>query len=101
MSRWADALLRVESALPEFADGQRKIEEWLESSSFDEDGSRQRWAMFDRLSEDAAKFLGTLSAEVREVAELVCELLMCQLKESVERTDRVFECYRSIMAQYS
>ena len=97
-----DVLENINGAFLLFSRGERHIDEFLENYSFNEDGVKALWEMFDRLSVNVLKFLRdrfpTLSEQARAAC---CELQMSQLREKIARIERAHECYRSIMARYA
>lgn len=97
-----DFLDSINSSFPLFSYGERHIDEFLETYSFDGDGIAQQWEMFDRLSNNVMEFLRCRFPELGERNHSICrELQMCLLQEKIERTERTHDCYRSIMARYS
>lgn len=95
-----DVLDSINGAFPLFFYGERHIDEFLERYSFDQDGITQQWEMFDFLSRNVIEFLrGRFPALGELNHSICCELQMCQLREKIERNERKFECYLSIMAQ--
>jgi hypothetical protein len=97
-----DVLGSINSAFPLFSYGERHIDEFLERYPFERDGVTQQWEMFDRLSRNVMEFLrDRFPALGKRNHSICCELQMCQLREKIERNEREYECYRSIMARYS
>jgi hypothetical protein len=94
----ADVLEDINGAFPLFSYGERHINEFLEKYSFDRDGIKQQWEMFDYLSSNVMEFLSdrfpTLGERSRSIC---CDLQMCQFREKIERNVRKYECYRSIV----
>ena len=97
-----DVLAEINSAFSLFSYGERHIDEFLERYPFDRDGVTQQWEMFDRLSRNVMEFLRERFPALGELNHSICcELQMCQLREKIERNEREYECYHSIMAQYA
>lgn len=94
-----EVLYRIDQAFPIFSHGQRHIEEFLDGYSFDDEGIRQRWEMFDRLSTNVMAFLREeypqLGARARSAC---CDLAMSALCEEIARIARMHRCYASILA---
>jgi hypothetical protein len=58
--------------------------------------------MFDLLSINIMDFLRCRFPALGERNHSICcELQMIQLREKIERIERMYECYRSIVARYS
>ena len=93
---------RINSAFPFFSRGERHVEEFLERYSFDSEGMKQRWEMFCRLWGNVEEFLKSEFPGMREIdCKSICELRMNLLRDKIERIEREFECYRSILEQHS
>lgn len=94
-----EVLNRIHRAFPIFSHGQRHIDEFLDGYSFDDEGIRQRWEMFDNLSTNVMAFLTReypqLGARARSAC---CDLAMSALCEEIARIARTHRCYASILA---
>jgi len=94
-----EVLNRIQEAFPIFSHGQRHVDEFLDSYSFDDEGIRQRWEMFDHLSTNVMAFLTReyplLGLRARSAC---CELAMSALREQIARIARTHRCYASILA---
>lgn len=89
----------IESAFPIFSYGERHIDEVLNKFSFDQDGMKGRWDLYDRLSNNILEFLdqrfpGLGSRE----CSIICDLQMSQICEKVTRIESEYDCYCSIAA---
>jgi hypothetical protein len=92
---------RINGAFPLFSYGERYAEEFLDRYSFDREGVRQRWEVFDRLWRNVQEFLRTEFPGLREIDRMsLCELQMYLLRDKIERIEREYECYRSIIEQH-
>ena len=101
MISWIGIFERINGALPLFSYGERHIEEFLNGYSFDRDGVRQRWEMFDRLWGNVQDFLKSEFPGLREIdRRSICELQMYPLRDKIARIEREYECYRSIVEQH-
>ena len=92
----------INGAFPIFSYGERHTDEFLERYAFDRDGIAQRWEMFDRLSRDVMDFLRKRFPTLGERNYSVCrDLQMCSLREKIERIQREYECYESLINRRS
>jgi hypothetical protein len=97
-----DVLDTINGAFPLFSYSERHIDEFLENYSFDQSGITQRWEMFDRLSKNVTEFLRSRFPALGERnLSICCELQMCQLRDKIERVERTYDCYRSIIMRHS
>jgi hypothetical protein len=97
-----DVLESINRAFQIFSYGERHIDEFLERYSFDRDGITRQWEMFDSLSRNIMEFLRDKYPALGEHNHSICcELQMCQLREKIERNEREYECYRSILARHA
>jgi len=97
-----DVLKDINGAFPIFMYGERHIDEFLERYPFDQDGVTQQWEMFDRLSRNVMEFLRVRFPTLGDRNRSLCrDLQMCHLREKIERNEREYECYRSIVAPHA
>lgn len=97
-----EVLHRIEQAFPIFSHGQRHIEEFLDGYSFDDEGIRQRWEMFDLLSANVLTFLSREYPQLGARARSACrDLAVSALREQIARIARTHRCYASILASLS
>ncbi len=97
-----DVLESINGAFPLFSSGERHIDEYLGQFSFEKDGITQRWEMFDLLSRNVMEFLRNRYPALGELnCSICCELQMDQLRDKIERNERAYECYLSIVARHA
>ncbi|MGP8251389.1 MAG: hypothetical protein ACLQHF_05095 [Terracidiphilus sp.] len=102
MVSFAGVLSSMRKAFPLFSYGERHIDEFLGTYSFDRDGVRQQWEMFGRLSRNVLEFLQTDWPSLSERERLIfCRLQMAPLWEKIKRIENTYECYGSIVARHS
>jgi len=98
----SEVLESINGAIPIFSHGERHIDELLEWFPFDRDGIARQWEMFDSLSRNVMEFLRDRFPTLAELNDSICcDLQLCQLQEKIERNEREYECYRSIVAGYA
>ena len=97
-----DILNSINCEIPLFSHGEGYIDEFLERSSFDEEGIVQRGRMFDQVSNEIMEFLHRRFPTLGRQNHLICcDLQISHLREKIEAIDCAYEYYQSIMAQYA
>jgi hypothetical protein len=91
------------NTLPFFSQGESHIEASLERCSrFDRGGIQQQWELFVAVSKDVMEYLRFSFAALGEREHRIyCELQMSALREKIERNERGFEHYCSLVARHS
>jgi hypothetical protein len=93
-----DIMASIRGAFPVFSYGEKYTDDFLETTySFDDDGMRQRWEMFDRLTNGVRAFLRTRYPAISEHTRAsYSDLQMKPFQEKIARKVREYEHYKSL-----
>jgi hypothetical protein len=84
-----DIVNRIDSAFPIFAFGDRHADEELEGFPRDEEGTKQRWDWYHRLSENVLDFLTkTFPNQRQEWYRAVCDYRMFTIEEKIMQIEK-------------
>lgn len=98
MTTLPDIMNSIGNAFPIFSGGQKHIDEFFDRYPHDQNGIRQRWEVYDSLSKNVFEFLRERFPYLRNGAHAaLCDLQMCSIKDTIERTERWYRCCQSIV----
>jgi hypothetical protein len=101
MTTRLDVTNSINCAFPIFSHGECHIDEFLNRYSFDQDGIRQQWEMYNRLSSNVLEFLRARFPKLEDnVRSAICELQMSKIQDKIREIENKYQCECSIVNRY-